>query len=111
MKTQIPTLATYARKTEWTEKQFERHCAKKAKSLNVLAYKFQSPSNRGVPDMLFIFPSGETIYIEFKSPKGTGKLSTLQVKTIARLKKQKVNVYVIDKPQDFDAVIRKHLNC
>ena len=106
----LPTLGAYARATDWTEKKFEAHCAKEARKLGILAYKFQSPSNRGVPDMLFIFPSGETIYIEFKSPKGTGKISVLQAKTIEKFNQQKVSVYVIDNVQYFNQVIAHHLN-
>ena len=49
------------------EKQIESKVVKKAKELGFLTYKFSSPSNRGVPDRIFISPYGEVFFIEFKS--------------------------------------------
>ena len=41
------------------------------------AYKFTSPSNRGVSDRVVCMPDGSTYFIELKRPKG-GHLSPLQ---------------------------------
>jgi len=58
-----------------------------------LAYKFVSPSNRGVPDRLYI-KSGKVIFIEFKAP---GKKPTaLQTKILKQINDQSVPAYVID---------------
>ena len=75
------------------EKQIESKVVKKAKELGFLTYKFSSPSNRGVPDRIFISPHGEVFFIEFKSAKG--KLSQLQEKTIKDIEQYHVNVFVI----------------
>jgi len=75
------------------EKQIESKVVKKAKELGFLTYKFSSPSNRGVPDRIFISPHGEVFFIEFKSTKG--KLSQLQKKVIKDIEQYHVNVFVI----------------
>lgn len=76
------------------EKEIERKVTIYARNKNFLAYKFTSPSNRSVPDRIFISPKGETIYVEFKQK---GKLPTrLQNITFNRLKDRGVTVMVID---------------
>ena len=75
------------------ESTIEKAVNKHAKLLGWLAYKFTSPSNRGVPDSIY-FREGHTILIEFKAP---GKLPTkLQQEHIKRLKDQLIHVYVVD---------------
>jgi Holliday junction resolvase len=80
------------------EKQIESKIVKKAKELGFLTYKFSSPSNRGVPDRIFISPNGEVFFIEFKSAKG--KVTKLQEKTIKDIEHYNVEVYVIDNVED-----------
>ena len=75
------------------EKQIESKIVKKAKELGFLTYKFSSPSNRGVPDRIFINPFGKVFFIEFKSEKG--KLTQLQKKVINDIEQFRVPVYVI----------------
>jgi Holliday junction resolvase len=75
------------------ESQIESKVVKKAKELGFLTYKFSSPSNRGVPDRIFISPHGEVFFIEFKSAKG--KLTKLQEKTIKDIIALDVRVFVI----------------
>ena len=60
------------------EKNLQVYVKNKLKSVGCLVYKFASPSNRGVPDLLAITPSGETIYLEIKNPNGKGRVSELQ---------------------------------
>lgn len=76
------------------EKQIESKVVKKAKELGFLTYKFSSPSNRGVPDRIFISPHGEVFFIEFKSAKG--KVTKLQEKTIKDIEHYNVEVFVVD---------------
>lgn len=60
-----------------------------------LAFKFSSPSLRGVPDRLFI-KDGLVVFIEFKAP---GKKPTpLQAATLAKLTKFGARVAVFDNP-------------
>ncbi len=75
------------------ESQIETTVNKYAKQLGWLCYKFVSPNNRGVPDRIYI-KAGTVIMIEFKA---AGKKPTkLQAKTIADIKGEQVEVYVID---------------
>jgi len=76
------------------EKQIESKIVKKAKELGFLTYKFSSPSNRGVPDRIFISPHGEVFFIEFKSAKG--KLTQLQKKVVKDITIRDVDVFVVD---------------
>ena len=76
------------------EKQIESKIVKKAKELGFLTYKFSSPSNRGVPDRVFISPHGEVFFIEFKSEKG--KLTKLQEKVIKDIGEYGVGVFIIN---------------
>lgn len=76
------------------EKQIESKIVKKAKELGFLTYKFSSPSNRGVPDRIFISPHGEVFFIEFKSEKG--KLTKLQEKVIKDISEYGVGVFIIN---------------
>lgn len=76
-----------------TEKQLEKALKEKATELGYLTYKFTSPSNRGVPDRIFINPLGYIFFIEFKSK--TGKLTALQKKVHEDFGRR-VSVYVID---------------
>lgn len=58
-----------------------------------LAYKWTSPSQRGVPDMIY-FRDGECLMIEFKAP---GKKPTPYQHAIhKRLKAHGFHVYVVD---------------
>ena len=75
------------------ESQIESKVVKKAKELGFLTYKFSSPSNRGVPDRIFITPHGEVFFIEFKSEKG--KLSQLQKKVLNDIKHYNVEVFIV----------------
>ena len=58
------------------EKDIERYFVKSVQSLNGIAYKFNSLSNRGVSDRIVCLPNGETWFVELK--KEGGKLSALQ---------------------------------
>jgi len=76
------------------ESQIESKVVKKAKELGFLTYKFSSPSNRGVPDRIFITSHGEVFFIEFKSEKG--KLTKLQKKVIKDMYAYDVEVFIVD---------------
>ena len=88
------------------EKTIENKVVKYALENKVLAYKFNSLSTRGVPDRMFISPSGVVFFIEFKS--STGKLSALQKKTIDRMLKNNATVYVCNNVKDGIEIIQKY---
>ena len=58
------------------EKDIEKYLVKCVAQAGGKAYKFVSPSNRGVSDRIVCLPDGSTHFIELKRPGG--KLSELQ---------------------------------
>lgn len=85
------------------EKYIEAKVAKYAKEKGFLAYKFTSPSNRSVPDRIFISPKGRVSFIEFKRK---GKSPTeLQAKTISEIREKGVDVLVVDTVEEGKKVI------
>ena len=59
------------------EKEVEKYLVWHVEKMGGKAYKFTSPSNRGVADRVVCLPDGSTWFIELKRPKG-GRLSPLQ---------------------------------
>ena len=76
------------------EKQIESKVCEYARSKGVLTYKFTSPARAAVPDRLFIAPDGRVWFCEFK--RGGQKPTAAQEREHARLREQRVNVFVID---------------
>lgn len=76
------------------EKEIEKKVCDYAKTKNVLSYKFVSPSNRGVPDRLFVTENGIAFFIEFKA-KGK-KPTVLQESKMQTLRKNKALVFLVD---------------
>ena len=58
------------------ERDIERHLVKVVRAMGGEAYKFVSPSNRGVSDRVVCLPGGKVWFIEVK--REGGKLSALQ---------------------------------
>tara|TARA_R110000868_G_scaffold24172_4_gene95872 strand:- start:730 stop:1017 length:288 start_codon:yes stop_codon:yes gene_type:complete len=65
------------------EREIEKYFVKRVADVGGIAYKFTSPSNRGVYDRIVLMPNGVTWFVELKSPKG--KLSKLQERFRDRL--------------------------
>jgi hypothetical protein len=85
------------------EKIIENKVVHHAKSKRWLAYKFTSPSCRGVPDRMFISPDGNVLFIEFKRK---GHLPTaLQEKKIKELRDHKMKVVIVDNIEQGIALI------
>ena len=66
-----------------------------ARKLNIFCRKIEFPNFAGAPDCVFIY-GGKTLWIEFKSPKGTGRLLALQVFTHDQMRAAGAQVLVID---------------
>jgi len=79
------------------ESTIEKKVSDYAKEQGWLSYKFTSPSNRGVPDRLYL-KEGVCIFIEFKA--AGKKPSKLQDKIISRIRDQGFGVFVIDNIND-----------
>lgn len=76
------------------EQKLESVVVSYARDRSILTYKWVSPAHRGVPDRIFIFPTGVILFCEFKAP---GKRPTpLQEKTIVKMIRQGCLVAVID---------------
>ena len=58
------------------ESEIERYLVWHVARMGGAAYKFKSPSQRGVADRIVCLPNGDTWFIELKAPKG--RLSPLQ---------------------------------
>jgi len=75
------------------ESNVEQTVNRYARKKGWLAYKWTSPSQRGVPDMIY-FRDGECLMIEFKAP---GKRPTPYQHAIhKRLKEHGFHVYVVN---------------
>lgn len=63
----------------------------------MFCYKFVSPGNAGVPDRMFVGPTGRVAFLEFKQP---GKKPTaLQKHELAKLQRRNVSVGWVDSAQ------------
>ena len=87
-----------------SEKNLQAYVKTILKKAGCLVYKFSSPSNRGVPDLLAILPSGETIYLEIKNPNGKGRISELQRHHVNLIRKQNGYADYIDSKEKADAL-------
>tara|TARA_R100001086_G_scaffold149584_1_gene79464 strand:+ start:859 stop:1185 length:327 start_codon:yes stop_codon:yes gene_type:complete len=89
-----------------SEKILQGKIVKKLKALyGALTFKFESPGNAGVPDLVSIIPhercpccgsTARVVFVEVKNPNGRGRLSELQKAQIARIQDAGGEVYVTD---------------
>ncbi len=84
------------------EKHIEKKCIKFAESLGWLQFKVVNPTCNGLPDRQFITPTGLSVFVEFKTPKG--RLSEIQRYQIARLKEMNAKVHVVNSVEGFKEV-------
>ena len=87
------------------EKLLQVYVMKSLRSIGCLVYKFSSPSQRGVPDLLSITPTGETMYFEIKNPTGSGRLTRLQGHHIDLIRKQHAYAEIIISREQIDRVV------
>lgn len=76
------------------ESKIERSICSYAKSRSFYVKKFVSPSNRSVPDDLFISPHGYVFFIEFK--RKSLKPTAAQEQEHKLIRANGVEVYIID---------------
>ena len=60
------------------ESELEKQCCKFARSKGVVAVKLENCGHKGIPDRQFIKKGGDCLFVEFKNPNGTGKVSNEQ---------------------------------
>lgn len=75
------------------EKQIEEILKDGVEEMGGLCLKWVSPSTRGVPDRIVIWPDGWIDFVELKTKRG--RLSTLQKHVIKELRKHNVTVHVL----------------
>lgn len=75
------------------ERDIEKRAVDIAKKAGWLCYKWVSPSQRGVPDRIFI-KDGRIVFVEFKAP--AKRPTQLQAQIIRRLRDAGCEVYVCD---------------
>lgn len=89
------------------EKEIETKIVKYAKSQNVLSFKMNSVTSKGLPDRMFI-AKRSIFFIEFK--RLGAKPTKLQFYMISQLKHYNCKVYVIDDIEKGKRIIDKYSN-
>ena len=85
------------------ESTIENYLVLRCKALGVLCYKFVSPSHRGVPDRVLIFPHGLVTFIELKAP---GKSPTaLQLAVLKQMESNKAVIGWTDSKTGVDCLL------
>lgn len=85
------------------EKKTEKQCCNVAKANGWWTRKFASPSNRGVPDRMFI-KDGRVVFIEFKAPGN--EPTNLQDHTMGEMREHGAEVYWTDNVADFKKYLK-----
>lgn len=81
-------------KKKLLEKDIEKAVVAYARRKGILVYKFTSPSQRAVPDRMFLLKHGGMFFIEFKRSGGTP--TAAQLREHAKLHGQGCTVVVCD---------------
>lgn len=81
------------------EKDIQKQLIGFCKRKGFLAFKTESASTRGFPDLLVIEPNGKISLVEVKTP--TGKLSQHQIDLHKTLKEFKVSVLTVTSLEEF----------
>lgn len=89
------------------EASIERKVVDYCRDHNVLAYKFVSPNQRGVPDRILVLPDGRVIFVELKAPEGS--CTKLQLHEQKKLTDHNAEVWVVNNYETFKA--RMDLRC
>lgn len=92
-----------------TEKALQNYLFRQARAAGVYCRKMAAVGRRGFPDVLLAF-GGVVIFVELKTPAGTGHLSAGQVYEIRTLKACGLRVLIIKTKEDVDAVIEELIN-
>lgn len=84
------------------ELDLERRVVARITALGGMAYKFASPSRRGVPDRLCLLPGGRVVFVEVKAPGR--KPTALQQAEHERLRALGFDVRVVDSLDEVEAL-------
>ena len=87
------------------EKDIEAYLVWSVEMLGGAAYKFRSPSNRGVADRVVCLPDGQTWFVEMKTQRG--RLAPLQKVFAFEMETLKQNYVVLWSTEQVDAFIAR----
>ncbi len=90
------------------ERSLQAACLKHARSLGVWGRKVETPAYRGFPDCMFLYGS-RVLFVEFKHPNGTGRVSPLQAVDHVRLNDVGHGVEIIDDIENFQTLIHNFM--
>lgn len=90
------------------EKEIEKYFVKCVQAVGGKAYKFVSPTNRGVSDRVVCFADGTTHFVELK--RSGGKLSPLQQLFASDMRALNQNYACLWSKEDVDKWICAHTN-
>lgn len=88
------------------EREIEKYFVKCVQAVGGKAYKFVSPSNRGVSDRIVCFADGSTHFVELK--RHGGKLSPLQQIFASDMRALGQNYACLWSKEDVDLWLVKH---
>ena len=88
-----------------TEAHLQAYLFRQAKMYQIFCRKMQASGRRGFPDVLLI--NDRVVFVELKTPAGTGRLSALQKPEIDRLRHAGADVRVIATKEDVDGLIEE----
>lgn len=85
------------------EKDIQKRVRDYAKAQGIMSYKFASPSQRSVPDVVFILPGGAVFWVEMKR-KGEHPTPAQRCE-ITKLQQQGATVYVCDSVEEGKRIV------
>lgn len=88
------------------EKDIEKYLVKRVQAVGGKAYKFVSPSNRGVADRIVCLADGTAHFIELKRPGG--KISPLQRAFMQEMAQLNQNYEILWSKEEVDQWILDH---
>ena len=89
-----------------TEAALQRYLFAQAKKHFVFARKMQATGRVGFPDVL-LASDARAVYVELKSPNGTGRLSKMQEREIKRMRAAGLDVRIIWRKEKVDELIKQ----
>ena len=92
-----------------TERALQEYLKRTAKKHRVSFFKMECVGRSGFPDVMLAY-AGRCVFIELKSPAGTGRVSPRQKLMIEELTNQGMTVYVSDSKEEIDTIIAGLIN-
>lgn len=89
-----------------TESKLQEKVIKIFKRCGIFCDTVGSRGRRGFPDLVAVYDS-RVVFIELKSPKGTGRVAPIQAHTHEIMRAHGATIYVIDSITDAEQVARE----